>query len=116
MKHQNRKGRRFGRVRKVRKGLLKSLAVALIDKEKIVTTEAKAKELSRHIEPFITKARLGTIANRRLLARSLPPKTVKKLVDDIAPRYKERPGGYTRVTKLQPRERDAASMAQIEFV
>lgn len=116
MKHQNRKGRRFGRVKKVRLGLLRSLMVALIDNEKIVTTEAKAKELGKQIAPFVTRAREGTVAARRNIAKFLPPKTTKKLVDDIAPRYKTRPGGYTRITKLAVRKKDAAPMSQIEFV
>ena len=116
MKHQSRKGRSFGRVKKVRKGLIKSLAVALIENEKIITTEAKAKELSRHIEPYITRARQGTVMARRELAKKLPPKAVKKLVDEIAPRYAERPGGYTRITKLKSNRHDAAPISQIEFV
>ncbi len=116
MKHQNRKGRRFGRVKKVRIGLLKSLIVALVDNEKIATTEAKAKELARQIAPLITTAKEGTITARRHIAKTLPPKTTKKLVDEIAPRYSTRPGGYTRITKLPTRKKDAAQMAQIEFV
>ena len=88
----------------------------MVEREKITTTEAKAKELRTRVEPLVTKARTGTLAARRHLAKSLPPKTVKKLVDEIAPRYKSRDGGYTRVIHLGERRRDAAPMAVIEFV
>ena len=96
--------------------MLRSLAVSLIAHEKITTTEAKAKELSRIVEPYITRAKAGTVASRRVLGRSLPPRTVKKLVDELAPRYKERHGGYTRITHMKIRESDNAPIAVIELV
>jgi large subunit ribosomal protein L17 len=116
MRHRKDKGRKFGRVKKVRKSMFRSLAVSLIAHERITTTEAKAKELSRIVEPYITRAKEGDIAARRMLARSLPPRTVKKLVDEIGPRFKERRGGYTRITHLKVRQSDSAPLAVIEFV
>lgn len=116
MRHGKDKGRKFGRVKKVRTAMLRTLAVSLIAHGKITTTEAKAKELSRVVEPYITRAKEGSLSARRLLARSLPPRTVKKLVDELGPRYKERPGGYTRITHLKIRETDNAPIAQIELV
>lgn len=116
MKHRSKKGRKFSRTKNVRHALLKSLTVSLIDKEKIVTTEAKAKELSKEIEPFVTRAKAGTVFARRLLARRLPPKTVKKLVGEIAPRYTNRAGGYTRRRRVGIRAGDGAQMVQVEFI
>ncbi len=116
MKHQSRKGRRFGREKGVRKAFLKGLAVSLIEREKITTTEARAKELSRIIAPYITQARRGTLSARRQIAENLPPRAVKKLFTEIAPRYVGRPGGYTRITKIGNRKHDAAPIARIEFI
>lgn len=110
------KGRKFGRKRDQRKALMNHLAEALVRHEKIVTTEAKAKELRPFIEKWVTKGRKGTLAARRDLARFLTPESTKKLMDDIAPRFKERPGGYTRIIKRAPRKGDAARRAVIEFV
>ena len=84
--------------------------------EKIKTTEAKAKELRVIAEKMITRAKNIDLANRRLLARELTPKMTKKIIDEIAPRYKERQGGYTRIIKLGPRSSDGAHMAIIELV
>ena len=100
-----------------KKALLANLAMQLIIFEGIVTTEAKAKELRKYIEPMITKAKGGSLANRRRLLGILPAaKTVKKLFEVIGPRYKERQGGYTRIIKLEPRVGDGAKMAKIELV
>lgn len=84
--------------------------------EKIKTTEARAKELKRVAEKLITRAKDNKISSRRLLARTLTPEIVKKLVSEIAPRYRERKGGYTRIIKLGPRESNGARMAIIELV
>jgi large subunit ribosomal protein L17 len=84
--------------------------------EKIKTTEAKAKELRSIAEKMITKAKNINLANRRLLARDLTPKMTIKIVDEIAPKYKERQGGYTRIIKLGPRSSDSAKMVIIELV
>jgi len=118
MKHHN-SIRKFGRVRNQRNALLKSLANALIAHEKITTTEAKAKELRPFIEKLVTKGREGTLASRRLVTSRLGDDLTagaKKLVDEIAPRYSERAGGYTRITKVAPRQGDGSKMAVIEFV
>lgn len=100
-----------------RRALLKNLAAQLILYEKINTTEAKAKVLRSFVEPLITTGRANTLASRRNLMKVLPiENAVKKVLEDLAPRYKERPGGYTRITKLPQRQGDAARMARIEFV
>ncbi len=113
---KRKKGRKFSRESDQRKALLKSLARELFLREKIKTTEAKAKELSGFAEKQITKAKKATLASRRLLAKNFSPGVVKKVVEEIAPRYKNRKGGYTRVIKLGPRKSDGAKMAIIEFV
>lgn len=116
MKHQHKKGRKFGRVKKVRKSLLKSLMVALIAKGKIKTTEAKGKELARVIAPLITKAKKGGLANIRAIASVLPPVAANKIIKEIGPKYQSRNGGYTRIVKLERRLQDGAPMCHIEFV
>jgi len=108
--------RRFGRVSSQRKALLSLLASALIEKERIKTTEAKAKELRPFIEKMVTRSMKGTIHSRRLLEKRLHTKAAAKLVKEIGPRYKERSGGYTRILKLGQRKTDGARMAIIEFV
>ncbi len=110
------KGRRLSRKKDQRKALLKVLAVSLISKEKIRTTEAKAKELAPFVEKKISKARIGDLSSRRFLMRFFPEETVKKLIGEIGPKYKERKGGYTRIIKLGPRKSDGARMAIIELV
>lgn len=113
---KRKKGKKFGRVAEQRKALLKSLASSLILHGKIKTTETKAKELRRFVEPLVTKAKVGDLHRRRLVRIWLTAPVTKKLFDEIAPSYKERPGGYTRITKLPPRVSDGARMAVIEFV
>ncbi len=118
MRHHN-TNRKFGRVRKQRKALLRSLAVSLVDHERIETTEARAKELRPFIEKMITKSKKDSVWTRRLLTSKLgsgADSTVKKLIEVIALKYKDRQGGYTRITKLVARQGDASLMAQIEFV
>ena len=99
-----------------RKALLRVLVNNFLLHEKIKTTEAKAKELRSLAEKMITKAKNGNIANRRVLARDLTPKMVKKIIEEIAPKYNERAGGYTRIIKLGPRNSDGAKIAIIELV
>ena len=113
---KRKKGRKLSRKTGQRKALLKSLARELFLREKIKTTEAKAKEVSVFAEKQITKAKKANLASRRLLAKNFSSKIVKKVVDEIAPRYKERRGGYTRIIKLGPRKSDGAKMAIIELV
>ena len=110
------KGRKLSRERSQRKALLKSLARSLFFKEKIKTTEAKAKEVSRFAEKCITRSKKGDLASRRILARYFSKDLVKKLVEKIGTKYKERKGGYTRIIKLGPRKSDGAKMAIIELV
>jgi len=109
-------GRKFNRESGQRRALLKGLATALILKERIQTTEAKAKEVSSDVEKFITTAKKGDLNSKRRLLRFLAPKVVKKLAGEIAPRYQARHGGYTRVIKLGQRFSDGSKMALIEFV
>lgn len=116
MRHHD-KNRKFGRTRNQRAALLRSLAVSLIGRGKIKTTEAKAKELRPFVERLVTKSREGTLASRRLVSARLGnSKETKKLFDDIAPKYKSRSGGYTRIIKLPARKSDGSKMAVIEFV
>ncbi len=114
--YKQKQGRKFGRERDQRKALFKSLSRALILHSKIKTTEAKAKETSRIVEKFITRAKKADIASRRLLAKYFSEKLVKKLVEETGKKYKDRNGGYTRVIKLGRRKGDAAKMAIIELV
>jgi len=113
---KRKKGRKLSRKHNQRKALLKALSSSLIFKEKIKTTEAKAKEISKFTEKFITLAKKGTLSSRRLLVRFFSKKAVKKLVDEIGPRYKERKGGYTRIIKLGKRLSNGARMAIIELI
>lgn len=116
MRHGNNK-RKFGRVRKVRKALINSLALNLIGRGKIKTTLPKAKELRPFIEKLVTSAKKNNVATRRLIISKLGNRhEVKKLFEVIAPKYADRKGGYTRVLKLGGRLADGAPMAIIEFV
>lgn len=102
MRHHN-QNRTFGRPRNQRTALLRGLALSLIEHERITTTEAKAKELRPYIEKIITKGKNDTVASRRLIMSTLgEPKDdlVRKLFSDIAKRYSDRNGGYTRIIKL----------------
>ncbi|MYH56302.1 MAG: 50S ribosomal protein L17 [Acidimicrobiia bacterium] len=97
--------------------MLSNLTEALIWDEQITTTLTKAKVLRPYAEKIITKARRGDLHSRRLVLRHLSDlEVITKLFDEIAPRYKERPGGYTRIVKLGPRRGDNAEMAMIELV
>lgn len=113
---KRKKGRKLSRKRNQRRALLKSLASALILKEKIKTTEAKAKEVAPFVEKQISRAKISSLVSRRLLSKFFSPEIVKKLLNEIGPRYKDRPGGYTRIIKLGPRKSDGAKMAIIELV
>lgn len=114
--YKRKKNRKLKRNKSQRKALMKSLASSLILYKKITTTETKAKELKRFIEPLITKAKTGDLYKRRLVRRYLSEDITKKLFNEIAPLYKERPGGYTRIIKIPPRSSDGAKMAIIELV
>ena len=109
--------RKLNRTKAHRKALFKNLANALLRYEAIVTTLPKAKELRKVVEPLITLAKNPTLANRRLaFARTRDREIVTKLFDEIAPRYKERSGGYTRVLKYGFRPGDNAPRAFMELV
>ncbi len=114
--HKGKKGRKFGRKTGVRGALLRSLSRALILNEKITTTQEKAKELKKFIEPFITKSKDDSLVTRRFFARFFDEKAARKLMSSVGPRYKERKGGYTRIIKRAPRKSDSAKMSVIEFV
>ena len=97
--------------------MLRNLATSLFRHERIETTTAKAKELRPYAERLITLARRGDLHARRLVARKIQDREVLgKLFDDIASRYAERPGGYTRILKLGNRKGDAAEISLIELV
>ena len=111
------KGRQFGRKVGPRKALMKSLAKSFILHEKIETTEAKAKELRMFVEKLITRSRVNNLHNYRILISKLGGQNiVDKLVKEIGPRYVDRKGGYTRITKIGERPGDNAKMAIIELV
>ena len=116
MRHKK-KGRKLGRKIGNRKALLMNLACQLITHKKIKTTDPKAKELRSFIEPLITLARKNNLHSRRLVIKKLPKKNiVRMLFEEIAPVFSERPGGYTRITKLGHRDNDRAPVSVIEFV
>lgn len=122
MRHQK-EGRKLSRTASHRKALLRNLATALLEHERIETTLAKAKETRRVAERLITHAKAAqadeskNVANRRLAARTIrKPAVVAKLFDTIAPWYVSRPGGYTRILRTRTRKGDAGEMAILELV
>ena len=111
------KGRRLGSSPAHQRLMLNTLAAQLFVHEKINTTEAKAKAVRPVAEKMITFAKRGDVAARREVLKDIPDRdVVHKLFAEIAPRYAERPGGYTRILKLGPRKGDGAPMALIELV
>ena len=117
MRH-NVSGKRLGRTTNQRKALMKNLATALLHSERIETTLVKAKELRKFVEPFITLAKIDSVANRRLAMARLGNKAVvsKIFAPEFRARFSERPGGYTRILKTGHRLGDAADLALIELV
>ena len=110
-------GRKLNRSSKHRKALFKGLANSVIIYEKIETTEAKAKAAKPFIEKLITLSKENTVNNRRTLNAKLGLRnSVDKLLEVVGPTFKNRPGGYLRITKLPPRAGDAAKMVVFEFV
>ena len=110
-------GRKFGRKRGQRKAFMKGLATNLIRHESLETTEARAKELRKYIERLVTHGKKESVASLRTLLKDLPKTEAYKLQHQIAPRYKKRQGGYTRIKKhTRVRQGDAAKRATIEFV
>jgi large subunit ribosomal protein L17 len=110
------KGRKFGRETKQRKELMRDLAEALIAHGKITTSQAKAKSLRPYIEGVITKSKTNNVAAIRFLASNFSKTSVKKLLQEIGPKFASRNGGYTRIVGLPRRSSDGAKMAIIEFV
>lgn len=121
MKHRV-AGRTLGRNRSQKKALVKTLLGSLVMREKITTTEAKAKEIKPFVDKIINKAKEAhenqgrKVALLRGLTRDLPAMAVKKLSGEFVERFGSRKSGYTRVVKLEPRQGDGARMAIIEFV
>ena len=111
------RGRTLGRNSARRKALFQSLAISLIEHEGIKTTLAKAKELRSFIEPLITLAKNDSVSNRRIAFTKIRNKSaVGKLFSDLGPRFKDRPGGYSRIIKIGFRKGDAAPIAFIELL
>lgn len=116
MRHRVR-GRKFNRRINHRQALFKNLITALINQEQIRTTEFKAKAVKGLIDKLITRAKQGTVHARRVLGSFLhSKKTVNKLVDDIAPRFKDRLSGYTRIIRLGQRRGDNTMIVNLEFI
>ncbi len=116
MRHR-RAGRKLGRTSAHRQALLRNLTSSLFLHEKIITTEAKAKELRRVAERMITLAKRQGLHARRLAATVVQDaRALKKLFDRLGARYQDRQGGYTRITKLGPRVGDGAPMVAIELI
>jgi large subunit ribosomal protein L17 len=109
--------RKLGRPTGHRLSVIRNLMTSLIRHERLQTTEPKASELRREVEKLIGTARANDLHARRLVATKLyDHEVLKKLFDEIVPRYQDRPGGFTRMVKLQPRRGDGAPMAQIELI
>ncbi len=116
MRHRK-SGRQLNRNSSHRKAMFRNMAASLVEHESIKTTLPKAKELRRVIEPMITSAKVDNVAKRRQAFDRIRDKAaVGKLFSDLGPRFKERPGGYTRILKIGMRPGDNAPMAIIEFV
>jgi large subunit ribosomal protein L17 len=116
MRHRA-QGRKLGRTSAHRKAMFRNQLTALFTHERITTTVPKAKELRPLAERMVTLARTGTLANRRRVLADLPDKdAVQRLFTDIAPRFADRPGGYTRIVRIGRRRGDNAEMAIIEFI
>ena len=119
MRHQ-RRGRKFNRTASHRKAMMSNLASALILHKRIQTTDAKGKELRGFVERLVTYAKQGDVHGRRLIQKKIKGKRAKQianiLIHDIAPTYKDRNGGYTRLIKLENRKNDNAPVSLIEFV
>lgn len=110
-------GRKLNRTSSHRKALFRNLVTSLLDREQVQTTDAKAKAMRPFVDHMITLGKRGTLhARRQALSFIRSSDVVKKLFDDVAPRFKERPGGYTRIVKLGVRKGDAAPMSLIELV
>ena len=116
MRHRA-KGRQLSRTSTHRRAMLRNMATSLFAHGRVITTEAKAKELRPYAEKLITLARRGDLHARRLAERKVRDReTLAKLFTDIGPRFAARPGGYTRIIRLGHREGDGAETARIELL
>jgi large subunit ribosomal protein L17 len=116
MRHRA-KGRQLSRTSSHRRALLNNMATSLFEHGRVVTTEAKAKELRPFAEKLITLARRGDLHARRLVERKIKDReTLSRLFGEIGPRFAARPGGYTRILKLGHRDGDGADVARIELL
>ena|SRR3989338_1769456 len=116
MRHRK-TGTILGREKAPREAMLRNLAASLVLYEKIKTTSAKAKAIRPIVERLITDGKISNLTVRRkLLSFFYTEQPVKKVLEVLSPRYQERAGGYTRITKIGPRQNDGAEMVQIEFV
>jgi len=116
MRHRA-KGRQLSRTASHRRALLNNMATSLFEHGRVVTTEAKAKELRPFAEKLITLARRGDLHARRLVERKIKDReTLSRLFSEIGPRFAARPGGYTRILKLGHRDGDGADIARIELL
>jgi large subunit ribosomal protein L17 len=116
MRHRA-KGRQLSRTSSHRRALLNNMASSLFEHGRIITTEAKAKELRPFAEKLITLARRGDLHARRLVERRIKSReTLSRLFSEIGPRFAARPGGYTRILKLGHRDGDGADIARIELL
>ena len=115
MRHRN-AGRKLGRTSAHRRAMLRNLVTSLLEHEQIETTDAKAKELRRFADKMVTLGKQGDLSARRMAFAFMQSRdAVKKLFDEIAPQFNERPGGYTRIVKFERRRGDAAPLSVIEF-
>ncbi|MEE9524484.1 MAG: 50S ribosomal protein L17 [Thermodesulfovibrionales bacterium] len=116
MRHR-RSNKAFGRTANQRKALFRGLMVAVLEHERIETTVAKAKEIKRLTEKMVTLGKKGDMNSRRIAFSRVPnKKAMKKLFDDIAPRFADRNGGYMRIVKTRTRIKDNAPLAVLEFI
>jgi large subunit ribosomal protein L17 len=116
MRHRS-KGRQLSRTSSHRRAMLRNMATSLLKHERVVTTQAKAKELRPYVERLITLARRGDLHARRQVERRIKDRAVAgHLFTDIGPRFASRPGGYTRIVKLGHRVGDGAELARIELL
>jgi len=116
MRHRK-SGRRFDMPTSQRRAMFRTITTAVLEHGSVLTTEARAKETRRFVERMVTLGKRGSLhARRQALAFVYDPKVVRMLFEEIAPRYADRPGGYTRVVKLVQRKGDSAHMARLELV
>lgn len=115
MRHHNTK-RKFGRTKNQRNALLNGLVYSLVKHKRIVTTEAKARELRPTVEKLVTKSKNTDLHTKRVIQSKTGSFDVARELESIAEKMKDRQGGYTRIIKMEPRKSDGSKMAYIEFV